>query len=122
LAIVLGSVLDGIPESFVLGLTVLQGRVSLSLLAGVALSNLRAARTSSQLNQSMRRAGARAKHAGVPLRRIRAVEGAGRLFSTPSRPALRAAACGGRPRAGSDATATGEPASPSSAAGTDTAP
>jgi ZIP family zinc transporter len=40
LAIVLGSVLDGIPESFVLGLTVLQGRVNLSLLAGVALSNL----------------------------------------------------------------------------------
>jgi ZIP family zinc transporter len=39
LAIVLGSVLDGIPESFVLGLTVLQGGVSLSLLAGVALSN-----------------------------------------------------------------------------------
>jgi ZIP family zinc transporter len=40
LAIVLGSVLDGIPESFVLGLTVLQGGVSISLLAGVALSNL----------------------------------------------------------------------------------
>jgi ZIP family zinc transporter len=40
LAIVLGSVLDGIPESFVLGLTVLQGGVSWSLLAGVALSNL----------------------------------------------------------------------------------
>ena len=40
LAIVLGSVLDGIPESFVLGLTVLQGGVSLSLLAGVMLSNL----------------------------------------------------------------------------------
>jgi ZIP family zinc transporter len=40
LAIVLGSVLDGIPESFVLGLTVLQGGVSMSLLAGVALSNL----------------------------------------------------------------------------------
>jgi zinc transporter, ZIP family len=40
LAIALGSVLDGIPESFVLGLTVLQGRVSVSLLAGVALSNL----------------------------------------------------------------------------------
>jgi hypothetical protein len=40
LAIVLGSVLDGIPESFVLGLTVLRGGVSLSLLAGVALSNL----------------------------------------------------------------------------------
>ena len=33
LAIVLGSVLDGIPESFVLGLTVLQGGVSVSLLA-----------------------------------------------------------------------------------------
>jgi ZIP family zinc transporter len=40
MAIVLGSVLDGIPESFVLGMTVLQGGVSLSLLAGVALSNL----------------------------------------------------------------------------------
>lgn len=40
LAIVLGSVLDGIPESFVLGLTVLQGGVSLPLLAGVILSNL----------------------------------------------------------------------------------
>jgi zinc transporter, ZIP family len=40
LAIMLGSVLDGIPESFVLGLTVLQGGVSPSLLAGVALSNL----------------------------------------------------------------------------------
>jgi zinc transporter, ZIP family len=40
LAIVLGSVLDGIPESFVLGLTVLQGGVSVSLLVGVALSNL----------------------------------------------------------------------------------
>jgi ZIP family zinc transporter len=40
LAIVLGSILDGIPESFVLGLTVLQGGVSIALLAGVALSNL----------------------------------------------------------------------------------
>ena len=40
LAIVLGSVLDGIPESFVLGLTVLQGGVSLPLLAGISLSNL----------------------------------------------------------------------------------
>ena len=40
LGIVLGSVLDGIPESFVLGLTVLQGAVSLPLLAGIALSNL----------------------------------------------------------------------------------
>jgi zinc transporter, ZIP family len=40
LAIVMGSVLDGIPESFVLGLTVLQGGVSMSLFVGVALSNL----------------------------------------------------------------------------------
>jgi zinc transporter, ZIP family len=39
LAIVLGSVLDGIPESFVLGLTVLQGGVSGALFAGIALSN-----------------------------------------------------------------------------------
>lgn len=38
-AIVLGSVLDGIPESFVLGLTVLQGGVSVSLLVGILLSN-----------------------------------------------------------------------------------
>ena len=38
-AIVLGSVLDGIPESFVLGLTVLQGGVSLPLLVGIAISN-----------------------------------------------------------------------------------
>jgi hypothetical protein len=45
----------------------------------------------------MRRCGTRAKHAGVPLRRVRAVEGAGRRFSTPSRPALRAAS--GRPPA-----------------------
>jgi ZIP family zinc transporter len=40
LAIVLGSVLDGIPESFVLGLTVLQGGVSVALLVAVVLSNL----------------------------------------------------------------------------------
>jgi ZIP family zinc transporter len=40
LAIVFGSVLDGVPESFVLGLTVLQGGVSVPLLAGVLLSNL----------------------------------------------------------------------------------
>jgi ZIP family zinc transporter len=39
-AIVLGSVLDGIPESVVLGLTVANGGVSLPFLAGVALSNL----------------------------------------------------------------------------------
>jgi ZIP family zinc transporter len=40
LAIVFGSVLDGVPESFVLGLTVLQGGVSVALLLGVLLSNL----------------------------------------------------------------------------------
>jgi ZIP family zinc transporter len=40
LAIVFGSVLDGIPESFVLGLTVLNGGVSVGLLIGVLLSNL----------------------------------------------------------------------------------
>ena len=40
MGIVFGSILDGIPESFVLGLTVLQGAVSLPLLAGIALSNL----------------------------------------------------------------------------------
>jgi zinc transporter, ZIP family len=39
LAIVFGSVLDGIPESFVLGLTVLQGGVSVALLFGIVLSN-----------------------------------------------------------------------------------
>jgi len=40
LAIVFGSILDGIPESFVLGLTVLEGGVSVALLMGVMLSNL----------------------------------------------------------------------------------
>ena len=40
LAIVFGSILDGIPESFVLGLTVLEGGVSVGLLMGVLLSNL----------------------------------------------------------------------------------
>jgi ZIP family zinc transporter len=40
LAIVFGSVLDGIPESFVLGLTVLQGGVSVALLVGIVLSNV----------------------------------------------------------------------------------
>jgi ZIP family zinc transporter len=40
MAIVLGSVLDGIPESFVLGLTVKEGGVSPALLVGILLSNL----------------------------------------------------------------------------------
>jgi ZIP family zinc transporter len=40
LAIVFGSILDGIPESFVLGLTVLQGGVSVALWLGIVLSNL----------------------------------------------------------------------------------
>lgn len=40
LGIVLGSVFDGIPESFVLGLSVLNGGVSVPLLIGIAMSNL----------------------------------------------------------------------------------
>lgn len=40
LSIVLGSALDGIPESFVLGLSVLTGGVSLPLLLGISLSNV----------------------------------------------------------------------------------
>jgi ZIP family zinc transporter len=40
MAIVFGSILDGIPESFVLGLTVLEGGVSVGLLLGIMLSNL----------------------------------------------------------------------------------
>ena len=52
------------------------------------------------------------EHASVPLRRVRAGEVRVRTFSTNSRPALRAAACGGRPRAGNDTTVTGEPAHP----------
>jgi ZIP family zinc transporter len=60
LAIVLGTVLDGIPESFVLGLTVLHGGVSLSLLAGVALANLPEAMSSSS----------GLKAAGWPRRRV----------------------------------------------------
>jgi zinc transporter, ZIP family len=63
LAIVLGSVLDGIPESFVLGLTVLQGGVSLALLVAVALSNLPEGMSSSS--------GLRA--AGWPRRRVLAM-------------------------------------------------
>jgi ZIP family zinc transporter len=39
LAIALGSVLDGLPESLVLGLTVLAGGVSPQLFAGIVLSN-----------------------------------------------------------------------------------
>ena len=60
LAIVLGSVLDGIPESFVLGLTVLQGGVSVPLFAGVLLSNLPEGMSSS----------AGLKAAGWPRRRV----------------------------------------------------
>ncbi|MBK9738277.1 MAG: ZIP family zinc transporter [Actinobacteria bacterium] len=40
LGIVLGSVLDGVPESFVLGLSVLHGGVSVPLLFGIGMSNL----------------------------------------------------------------------------------
>jgi ZIP family zinc transporter len=59
LAIVLGSVLDGIPESYVLGLTV-DGGVSPALLAGILLSNLPEGMASS--------AGLRAS--GWPLQRV----------------------------------------------------
>jgi GNAT superfamily N-acetyltransferase len=52
-----------------------------------------------------------------PGQRIRAGELRVRTFSTNSRPALRAAS--GRPRAGSDATVTGAPASPSRREGTE---
>jgi hypothetical protein len=48
------------------------------------------------------------RHAGVPLRRVRASVVRVRSFSTNSRPALRAAASGGRPRAGNDTTGTEE--------------
>jgi len=60
LAIVFGSVLDGIPESFVLGLTVVQGGVSPALLAGVMLSNLPEGMASSN----------GLKASGWPLRRV----------------------------------------------------
>lgn len=40
LSIVLGSALDGIPESFVLGLSVVAGGVNVPLLLGIGLSNL----------------------------------------------------------------------------------
>jgi zinc transporter, ZIP family len=60
---VLGSVLDGIPESFVLGLTVLQGGVSVALLVAVALSNLPEGMSSSS----------GLKAAGWPRRRVLAM-------------------------------------------------
>jgi zinc transporter, ZIP family len=74
LAIVLGSVLDGIPESFVLGLTVLQGGVSVSLLAGVALSNLPEGMSSSS----------GLKAAGWPRGRVLAMWSAVVVVSAPS--------------------------------------
>jgi zinc transporter, ZIP family len=74
LAIVLGSVLDGIPESFVLGLTVLQGGVSMSLLAGVVLSNLPEGMSSS----------AGLKQAGWPRSRVLAMWSAVVLVSALS--------------------------------------
>jgi zinc transporter, ZIP family len=63
LAIVFGSVLDGVPESFVLGLTVLQGQVSVALLAGVVLSNLPEGLSSS----------AGLRKSGWPMRRVLAM-------------------------------------------------
>lgn len=59
-AILMGSVLDGIPESFVLGLTVLQGGVSVPLLLSVTLSNLPEGMSSSS----------GMKAAGWPTRRV----------------------------------------------------
>ena len=60
LAILMGSILDGIPESFVLGLTVLMGGISPSLLVAVTFSNLPEGMGSSS--------GMRA--AGWPMRRV----------------------------------------------------
>jgi ZIP family zinc transporter len=60
LAIVFGSVLDGIPESFVLGLTVLQGGVSVALLSGILLSNFPEGMSSSS----------GLRHAGWPMARV----------------------------------------------------
>ena len=54
LAFVFGSILDGVPESFVLGLTVLEGGISVGLLMGVMLSNLPEGMSSSA---GMRKAG-----------------------------------------------------------------
>jgi hypothetical protein len=76
------------------------------------------------LPQALRRSSALPPHGGLRShstghRRVnrdkthRTVELVVTTFSTTSRPALRAAACGGRPRAGNDTTGTGEPASPS---------
>jgi hypothetical protein len=50
-------------------------------------------------------------------RRVRAVEGAGRLFSTPSRPACGRASSLGPSSAGNATTGTGVPASPSTIGG-----
>jgi zinc transporter, ZIP family len=53
LAITLGIVLDGVPESAVLGLTLLEGSVSIAMLAAVFLSNLpEAIATTSGLSDS----------------------------------------------------------------------
>ena len=70
-AIVLGSVLDGIPESLVLGLTVLQGGVGVPLLVAVALSNLPEGMASS----------AGMRKAGWPFRRVGAMWGIVMLLS-----------------------------------------
>lgn len=72
LAIVLGSILDGIPESFVLGLTVLQGAVSIPLLAGIIMSNLPEGMSSS--------AGLKAAH--WPARKVFLMWGAVVMLST----------------------------------------
>jgi hypothetical protein len=67
----------------------------------------RASRTGSQLDQRCDGAG-RGQACSRSTPSSRATIESVRSFSTNSRPALRAAACGGRPRAGSDAAATGD--------------
>jgi hypothetical protein len=52
--------------------------------------------------------------ATIPLRRVRAGEVRSEEFLYELKAGLRAAACDGRPRAGSDTTVTMDPASPSS--------
>ena len=91
LAIVMGSALDGIPESFVLGLSVLHGGVSAPLLVGIALSNLPEGMAAS--------AGMRER--GWPLRRTAT------LWLTVIATSAVAAAFGHRVLASDDGTLTG---------------
>lgn len=62
-ALLLGATLDGIPETAVLGITVLEGEVSAALLAAVFISNLPESAAAADLSM-MKRAGA------WPVRRV----------------------------------------------------